>query len=45
MTFVPKDKIIDEEDEGANKEDIKLGWWDKTKLDYNGIVTIKKFWK
>lgn len=37
--------IIDEEDEGADKEDIKLGWWDKTKLDYNGIVTIKKLWK
>lgn len=37
--------VTDDDDEGADKEDIKLNWWKKTKLEYNGMVTIKELWK
>ena len=37
--------ITDDDDEGAEKDDVKLGWWKKMSLDYNEIVTIKKLWK
>ena len=37
-------KITDDSDEGARIGDIKLSWWEKTRLEYSGSVVIQKYW-
>ena len=37
-------RITDDYDEGARISDIKLSWWEKKKLELNGITTLKKYY-
>lgn len=35
--------ITDDTDDGARMDDIKLGWWEKTKLKLYGSTVIKRY--
>lgn len=37
-------RITDDYDEGARIGDIKLSWWEKTRLEYSGSVVIQRYW-
>lgn len=37
-------KITDDSDEGTRINDIKLSWWEKTRLEYSGCVVIRRYW-
>ena len=36
--------ITDDSDEGAKIDDIKLSWWEKTRLEHFGSVVIQRYW-
>ena len=36
--------ITDDEDEGAKADDVKLSWWERTRLDYSGSTVLKRYY-
>lgn len=35
--------ITDDEDEGAKADDVKLSWWERTRLEYSGSTVLKRY--
>ena len=36
--------ITDDEDKGAKADDVKLSWWERTRLDYSGSTVLKRYY-